>query len=84
MAATVVYGRFCGFLGQRFKLLPVVDGVCAFAFPVLLTFINCWNVNWATKVQSIFTFTKVFALAIVIIIGFVQLGRGQPPFGIGF
>lgn len=44
---------------------------------VLLTFINCWNVNWATRVQSIFTVTKVFALAIVIIIGFIQLGKGE-------
>lgn len=44
---------------------------------VLLTFINCWNVNWATRVQSVFTVTKVFALAIVIIIGFVQLGKGE-------
>lgn len=49
-------------------------------FQVLLTFINCWNVNWATRVQSIFTVTKVFALAIVIIIGFIQLGKGQLPF----
>lgn len=64
-------------------VVPVVDVVYVVyvCFPVLLTFINCWNVNWATRVQSIFTVTKVFALAIVIIIGFIQLGKGQLAFG---
>ncbi|ELT93754.1 hypothetical protein CAPTEDRAFT_212253 [Capitella teleta] len=42
-----------------------------------LTFINCWNVKWAARVQDVFTVAKVLALVIIIIIGFVQICRGK-------
>ncbi|XP_003742886.1 Y+L amino acid transporter 2 [Galendromus occidentalis] len=42
----------------------------------LLTFINCYNVKWATKLQDWLMFTKVVALLLVIIAGAVRLAQG--------
>jgi len=44
---------------------------------VLLTFVNCVSVNWANRVQYVFTVAKVLALLIIIIIGCLQLARGS-------
>ncbi|XP_067006782.2 Y+L amino acid transporter 2 [Anabrus simplex] len=43
----------------------------------LLTVINCYNVKWATRVQDIFTGTKMLALVIIVIAGAWCLGSGQ-------
>ncbi|KAG1657841.1 Y+L amino acid transporter 2 [Nymphon striatum] len=43
----------------------------------ILTFINCYNVTWATRVQGIFTFTKILALVIIIFAGIIYLGIGE-------
>ncbi|XP_042233524.1 large neutral amino acids transporter small subunit 1-like isoform X2 [Homarus americanus] len=57
---------------------PDVSGRLLAAVCILvLTFVNCWNVKWATRVQDIFTGAKLFALGIIIITGFVQLGKGE-------
>lgn len=43
----------------------------------ILTFVNCWDVNWSTKVQDVFTAGKLFALIVIIGTGFYQLGKGE-------
>ncbi|KAK7097442.1 large neutral amino acids transporter small subunit 1-like [Littorina saxatilis] len=43
----------------------------------LLTSINCLNVKWATKIQGAITASKLIALLIIIIIGFVWLAKGR-------
>ncbi|KAG7471973.1 hypothetical protein MATL_G00103650 [Megalops atlanticus] len=46
----------------------------------LLTFVNCISVKAATKVQDVFTASKLIALAIIIVFGFIQIGRGDIPY----
>lgn len=53
--------------------------ICVHAMCVagLLVMINCRNVKWVTRLQVIITSSKLIALAIIIIIGFVYLGQGK-------
>ena len=43
----------------------------------MLTFVNCWEVKWATFVQDIFTYAKLLALFIIIATGVYQLTQGE-------
>ncbi|XP_073970334.1 large neutral amino acids transporter small subunit 2 isoform X2 [Rhodnius prolixus] len=44
---------------------------------LLLTFVNCWDVSWATKVQDAFTYAKLAALFVIISTGMYQLYLGK-------
>ena len=51
--------------------------VCNFlSIAALLVCINCINVEWSTKVQVVITTSKLAALVMIIIIGFIYIGKG--------
>ncbi|KAJ8954367.1 hypothetical protein NQ318_011040 [Aromia moschata] len=49
----------------------------AAATTCILTVINCYNVKWVTRVQDIFTATKIFALLIIVAAGIYDLCMGH-------
>ncbi|XP_039256729.1 large neutral amino acids transporter small subunit 1-like isoform X2 [Styela clava] len=44
---------------------------------ILLTLVNCISVRAATRVQDIFTAAKLLALGLVIVLGLIQIGKGN-------
>ncbi|KAG5880261.1 hypothetical protein JTB14_031580 [Gonioctena quinquepunctata] len=43
----------------------------------VLTFVNCYDVKWATRVQDVFTYAKLLALFIIIAAGGYELFKGH-------
>ncbi|XP_018564687.1 Y+L amino acid transporter 2 [Anoplophora glabripennis] len=43
----------------------------------VLTFVNCYDVKWATRVQDVFTYAKLLALFVIIAAGGYQLFKGH-------
>lgn len=53
--------------------LRLLAAVCL----LLLTWVNCYSVRWATRVQDIFTAGKLLALGLIIVMGIVQICKGE-------
>uniref|UniRef100_A0A336MMR8 CSON003997 protein n=1 Tax=Culicoides sonorensis TaxID=179676 RepID=A0A336MMR8_CULSO len=54
--------------------------ILAFCCICTLTFVNCWDVKWATAVQDIFTYAKLLALFVIIAAGlYFLLNELQDP-----
>jgi len=51
----------------------LLAGVCV----VILTWVNCKSVKWATSVQDIFTIAKLSALVVIIIAGLIEIFKGN-------
>lgn len=63
---------------KRMKCLSIKHfDIILIAHTVVLTFVNCYSVKWATSVQDIFTYAKLLALFIIIAVGAYLLAQGQ-------
>lgn len=65
----------------RHQRLDAISSNLNFIFQIIstgfLTFINCYDVKFTTKLQNVFMFTKIAALVIVIIVGVVWMAYGE-------
>lgn len=58
------------------EALPCATHCCPLS-TVLLTAVNCYSVKAATRVQDAFAAAKLLALALIILLGFIQIGKGE-------
>nr|XP_053654453.1 b(0,+)-type amino acid transporter 1-like [Cherax quadricarinatus] len=65
--------------GSSINCLPPDLAIKLFAafVIILITFINSYSVNLATRVQNVFTAAKLVAILIIVVGGMVKLGQGN-------
>lgn len=64
------------YFGNAYLFSMSLSGNLSLSHSVLLTAVNCYSVKATTKVQNIFTASKLLALSVVIILGLIQIGKG--------
>lgn len=70
--------------GECLPLCPCFHSThCCPVSTVLLTAVNCYSVKAATRVQDAFAAAKLLALALIILLGFIQIGKGECAWGRG-
>jgi len=43
----------------------------------IITLVNCISVRWAVIMQNLFTAAKLAGVGIIIVIGFIEMGKGK-------
>lgn len=76
LAAVCLRASPCS-LGGGFKEPMAADGGFLCGVPVLLTWVNCHSVLWATRLQDVFAAGKLLALGLIIVMGFIQICKGE-------
>ncbi|XP_074604360.1 large neutral amino acids transporter small subunit 2 isoform X2 [Brevipalpus obovatus] len=56
---------------------PPELAIAYLAVVCILTFVNCWDVKWSTRVQDFFTYGKLLALGLIIGTGIIELAKGE-------
>ncbi|XP_072037430.1 b(0,+)-type amino acid transporter 1-like [Amphiura filiformis] len=55
----------------------IVVKLIAICITVFLTAVNCYSVRLSTFITNFFTFAKLIALAIIIVVGFIEIFKGN-------
>ncbi|XP_057316623.1 b(0,+)-type amino acid transporter 1-like [Hydractinia symbiolongicarpus] len=81
-AAAIISMIFAEYVARPFynddQEVPVmVIKLLAFFCIAIITSINCVSVRWAVIIQNVFTYAKLTCVMILIVIGFIELGKGN-------
>ena len=63
--------------GSHALLVQLILKVIEFFVAVVIMAVNGWSVRWATRVQDIFTYAKLICIAILVVIGIIEIARGR-------